>query len=110
MSRSIGDTLPRNVLERRRELALLGAAGYSARDLRTLVISEQLALVAVGLFVGVVAAAVAVAPAVSVRGGGSSNVLAVAWLAVVAAAGLLSALAATRQMRRLPLVASLRSG
>jgi len=54
----------RNVLERRGELALLRAVGFRAKALRWLVLSEHGALLLLGLGCGVVAAVVAVAPAV----------------------------------------------
>jgi hypothetical protein len=97
----------RNVLERRRELALLGAAGYTGRDLQIVVASEHIALVVAGLVVGVAAALVAVAPVVHARGG-ALPWSALVWLAPVAIAGLLSALLATGRVRRLPLIPSLR--
>ena len=59
--------LARNVLERRRELGLLGAIGFTARHLRTMVTAESLVLVGFGVLVGTVAALVAVAPALSER-------------------------------------------
>jgi putative ABC transport system permease protein len=55
--------LARNVLERRRELALLRAVGFTPADLRTLVLSESLLLVAAGLLLGSITAVIAVAPA-----------------------------------------------
>jgi len=98
----------RNVLERRRELALLGAAGFTGRDLHTLIGIEHAALVGVGLAIGVAAAAVAVTPIVIARGGGTPW-HALAWTLPVAAAGLLAAFGATRSLRRMALVPSLRS-
>ncbi len=97
----------RNVLERRRELALLGASGYTGGDLQVVVAAEHLSLVAAGLIVGVAAALVAVAPVLYARGG-ALPWTALVWLAPVAVAGLLSATLATRRVRRLPLVPSLR--
>jgi hypothetical protein len=97
----------RNVLERRRELALLGASGYTGRDLQLVVAAEHVALVAAGLVIGVGAALVAVAPVVVARGG-ALPWAALVWLAPVAVAGLMSAILATRRVRRLPLVPSLR--
>jgi ABC-type antimicrobial peptide transport system permease subunit len=97
----------RNVLERRRELALLGASGYTGGDLQVVVAAEHLSLVAAGLIVGVAAALVAVAPVVFARGG-ALPWAALVWLAPVALAGFLSATLATRRVRRLPLVPSLR--
>lgn len=98
----------RNVLERRRELALLSAAGYRMRDLSVMVVAENLGLVAIGLGVGVVAALVSIAPVLIARGG-RPPALSMVWLLAVAAAGVIAALVATRAVRRLPLLASLRS-
>jgi len=98
----------RNVLERRRELALLGAAGYSGRDLQIVVASEHMLLVAAGLVIGTVAAIVAIAPVLFQRGA-SPPWLPLLWLAVVAIVGALTSFLATRSVRRMPLVASLRS-
>ncbi len=98
----------RNVLERRRELALLAASGYRIRDLSVIVVSENLGLVAVGLGIGVVAALVSIAPVLLARGG-RPPALSMIWLLAVAAAGVVAALVATRAVRRLPLLASLRS-
>jgi ABC-type antimicrobial peptide transport system permease subunit len=100
--------IARNVLERRRELALLGAAGYSGRDLQIVVSSEYLMLVAAGLALGTLAAAVAIAP-VLIHRGARPPLLPLLWLVVVAITGALTAFVATRRVRRLPLVASLRS-
>jgi ABC-type antimicrobial peptide transport system permease subunit len=98
----------RNVFERRRELALLASAGYRVRELSMLVVSETLALVIAGLFIGVVAALVSIAPVIIERGG-RPPALSMIWLAAVAVSGVTAALVATRSVRRLPLVASLRS-
>ncbi len=98
----------RNVLERRRELALLAAAGYRMRDLSVMVVAENLGLVAFGLGIGVVAALVSIAPVLIARGG-RPPALSMIWLLAVAAAGVVAALVATRAVRRLPLLASLRS-
>jgi putative ABC transport system permease protein len=98
----------RNVLERRRELALLSAAGYRMRDLSTMVVAENLGLVAVGLGVGVVAALISIAPVLIARGG-RLPALSMVWLLAVALAGVVAALVATRAVKRLPLLASLRS-
>ena len=98
----------RNVLERRRELALLAAAGYRIRDLSVMVVAENLGLVAVGLVVGVAAALLSIAPVLFARGG-RPPALSMVWLLAVAVAGVVAALVATRAVRRLPLLASLRS-
>jgi ABC-type antimicrobial peptide transport system permease subunit len=100
--------IARNVFERRRELALLGASGYSGRDLQIVVAAEHLLLVGAGLAIGTVAAVVAIAPVVFQRGA-ALPWLPIVWLAVVGIVGLATALLATRSVRKLPLVASLRS-
>jgi len=58
----LGVVVLRNVLERRGELALLRALGFTQRALSRLVLSEHVALLIVGLSLGVIAALVAVAP------------------------------------------------
>ncbi len=98
----------RNVFERRRELALLAATGYRVRALSVLVVSETLALVTAGLVIGTAAALLSIAPVILERGG-RPPALSMVWLAVVALSGVFAALLATRAVRRLPLVASLRS-
>jgi hypothetical protein len=100
--------IARNVLERRRELALLAASGYTGRDLGRVVAGEQLGLLAAGLVIGLAAALVAIAPVLVARGG-RLPALSFVWLALVALAGVVSTMWATRQVRRLPIVASLRS-
>ena len=60
----LGIVVLRNVLERRGELALLLAVGYRARTLQRLLLIEHGALLALGLVIGIVAAAVAVLPSV----------------------------------------------
>jgi hypothetical protein len=59
--------LLRNVWERRAELALMRALGFSRRALGWMVLSENAALVAAGLACGIAPAAVAVAPQVMDR-------------------------------------------
>jgi ABC-type lipoprotein release transport system permease subunit len=106
----LGAVLLRNVLERRRELALLGAVGYRRGQMFTIVVAENLLLLAWGLLIGVVCALVAIGPAIAERGGrlpatSSSVVLVVA----VLTAGLVSSVVATRAALRTPLLSSLRS-
>jgi hypothetical protein len=100
--------IARNVLERRRELALLGASGFSGRQLQRLVAIEHIAVVVAGLAIGLAAALIAVAPVALERSRGLPWG-ALAWLAAVGAIGMIAAFMATRSVRRLPLVASLRS-
>jgi putative ABC transport system permease protein len=98
----------RNVFERRRELALLGAAGFTGRDLQQLVAVEHVAIVGAGLAIGLIAAIVAIAPVLTSRTG-ASPWRALAWLIPVAVAGFSAAYGATRSLRRMSLLSSLRS-
>ena len=61
--------LLRNVLERRRELALLRAVGYRQPTLAAIIVAEHLFLMASGLACGIASAAVAIVPAAQARGG-----------------------------------------
>jgi hypothetical protein len=97
----------RNVLERRRELALLGAAGLTRDDLGLLVGAEQATVVIAGMLIGLAASVLAVAPVLVERGRGFP-LLPLVWLLLVAVAGAAVALLSARIVRRLPLVASLR--
>ena len=99
----------RNVLERRRELALLRAVGYRPRHLAAMVLAENLFLLVVGLGTGVVCAAVAVAPAASVRGGRLPVMSLSVLLALVLATGMLASLAATAAALRSGVLEALRS-
>jgi putative ABC transport system permease protein len=99
----------RNVLERRRELALLGAVGYERRHIFTIIVAENVVLLAWGLVIGSACALVAIAPAALERGG-RAPLTSSAWLLVaVFAAGLISSMAATRAALRTPLLEALRS-
>ena len=105
----LGAVLLRNVLERRRELALLRAVGYDTRHVSLMVLVENGLLLFGGLGIGTVCALVAIAPAWIERGGQFPVVSLGAMLLAVAAAGLVSSLAATAAAVRSPLLASLRS-
>ena len=61
--------LLRNVVERRRDLALFSAVGFEPRHIRTMLLAESVSLLVTGLVVGVASAAVATLPAVIERGG-----------------------------------------
>ena len=86
----------RNVLERRRELALLRAVGYSRRKVSVMILSEAVLLLGAGLAVGAGCAALAVAPAWLNRGGTVRASGLLLLLGVVAVTGLVSAHAAAR--------------
>jgi putative ABC transport system permease protein len=59
----LGVVVLRNVLERRAELALFTAVGLRARVVRKLIVMEHGALLIAGLLIGIVAALVAIVPA-----------------------------------------------
>ena len=105
----LGAVLLRNVLERRRELALLRAVGYDAQDVSWMVLVENGLLLFGGLAAGSVSALVAIAPAWLERGGQFPIVSLAGLLLAVAAAGLTSTLVATIVAVRSPLLAALRS-
>jgi putative ABC transport system permease protein len=106
----LATVLLRNVLERRRELALLGAVGYRRRHFLLMVMAENALLLTAGLVAGAVCAGLAIAPAVAERGGRipltSGGAL---LLFAVFVTGLLSSIIATRAAIRGPLLESLRS-
>jgi ABC-type lipoprotein release transport system permease subunit len=85
----------RNVLERRRELALLRAVGYDARHVSVMILAETALLLGSGVLAGAACALLAIAPAWIDRGSAPGAGL-LALLAAVLAAGLVSAAAATR--------------
>ncbi len=101
--------LLRNVLERRREMALLRAVGYRRSHLAILVLAENGMLLFAGLATGAACALVAIVPALAARGGAVSGVSLGVLLAAVAATGLAACLAATAAALRSPLLAALRA-
>jgi ABC-type lipoprotein release transport system permease subunit len=102
--------LLRNVLERRRELALLGAVGYGRPHLLAIIVAENAFLLITGIAVGTLCALIAIAPAALERGGrvpiGTGQ-----WLLLFAvlATGLLSSVIATRAAVQSRLLSALRA-
>ena len=86
----------RNVLERRRELALLRAVGYEPRHVRLMILAETIFLLLAGLVAGVACALIAVIPAWLSHGGGGPGAGLMLLVAAIGAAGVISAAAATR--------------
>ncbi len=105
----LGAVLLRNVLERRRELALMRAVGYNARHLSLMVLAENAFLLFAGLVTGTGCAIVAIAPAWLERGGGVPLLSLGGLLLVVVATGLTASLAATVAAVRSPLLGALRA-
>jgi ABC-type lipoprotein release transport system permease subunit len=105
----LGAVLFRNVLERRRELALLEALGFTPQTLTRLILLENLVLLVAGIAIGVAASLLAIAPVLLARGSQASLLAIAAWLAAVLATGLSAAFLATRAALRLRLLDSLRA-
>jgi putative ABC transport system permease protein len=101
--------LLRNVLERRRELALLRVVGYTRRHLTIMILAENVLLLLCGLTTGSLCAFLAVAPALSARGGALPAVSLSGLLLAVLLAGLGASILATRAALRTPLLEALRA-
>ncbi|HKQ51125.1 MAG TPA: ABC transporter permease [Pyrinomonadaceae bacterium] len=101
--------LLRNVLERRRELALLRAVGYNAKHFALMVVAENALLLVCGLLTGTACALLAIAPVFFSRGGGLPNFNIGLLLLCVLISGLLASLVATAAALRSPLIPALRS-
>ena len=99
----------RNVLERRRELALLRAVGFDSGRIRVVIMAEAVLLLSAGLVAGVACAILAVAPAWLGRHGSLPGVGLAALLLGVALAGLVSSFAATRAALGGNMLAALRA-
>jgi putative ABC transport system permease protein len=105
----LGTVLLRNVLERRRELALLQATGYRRTHLVQMVLAESAFLLGCGLALGVVCAGVAIAPAYMARAQAFPILPTLGLLAAVLGAGLLSTIMATRVVAKSPLLEALKN-
>ena len=99
----------RNVLERRRELAVLRAVGYSSSKISMMVLSEAMLLLAAGLAIGAGSAALAIAPAWLNRGGTLPGPGLLMLLGLVALTGLVSAHVAARAASHGRLVEALKT-
>jgi hypothetical protein len=86
----------RNVLERRRELALLRAVGYDTRSVTWMIVAEAVFVLGAGLAAGAGCAAIAIAPAWLGRGGSMPGPGLFAFLGAVLIAGLVSSAIATK--------------
>jgi putative ABC transport system permease protein len=99
----------RNVLERRRELALLRAVGYDRVRVTQMILSEAMLLLGAGLGAGVLSAALAIGPAWFARGGGGPGSTLLILLAGVVIAGILSSALAARAALRGNVLEALRA-
>jgi len=101
--------LLRNVLERRRELALMRAVGYNSSHFAVMVITENVLMLCLGLAVGFVCAMLAIAPVLFERGGKGPNISLGLLLLAILISGATASLIATVAALRSPLLPALRS-
>jgi ABC-type antimicrobial peptide transport system permease subunit len=101
--------LVRNVLERRRELALLRAVGYRRENLVLLILSENVMLLVGGLTIGAACAVIAIIPSIASRGGHLAIASMTGWLLIIFITGFLASLIATLLTVRKPLLPALRA-
>jgi putative ABC transport system permease protein len=105
----LGAVLARNVLERRREIGLLRAVGYSPGDIRAMVLSEGMILVTSGLALGAGCAIVAIAPALRDRAQSLPLVSLGGLLVAVLVTGAIASLFAIRLTSATPVVEAIKS-
>ena len=101
--------LLRNVLERRRELALLRALGFRSADLGLIVIAENSLLLFGGLVTGAVSAVLAIAPPFLIRGSQFPALSLGLMLLAVLVTGVAASVLATMAAMRSPLLPALRA-
>jgi ABC-type lipoprotein release transport system permease subunit len=101
--------LLRNVLERRRELALLRAVGYKPAHFTVLVMAENALLLFFGLLTGTVCALIAIGPALLSRGGHMPAFSLGLLLPAVVVTGMAASALAVATIIRSPLLAALRA-
>jgi ABC-type antimicrobial peptide transport system permease subunit len=96
-------------MERRREIGLLRAVGYSPSDIRGMVLSEGMFLVTSGLVLGAGCAIVAIAPALRDRAQSLPFVSLGGLLVAVLITGALASLFAIRLTSGTPVVEAIKS-
>jgi hypothetical protein len=101
--------LLRNVLERRRELALLRASGFAGRALTKMILAENAFIIISGLAIGAGCACIAVLPTIMRRGGVFPLLSLGILIPAVAMVGLLTSYLAVRSAIKMPLLNALRS-
>ncbi len=101
--------LLRNVWERRSELALMQALGFTRRSLGVVIMAENATLVAVGLLAGIMPALIAVAPYIARRPDSLPWASIGMTLAAVCVVGMTAGVAALASALRAPLLSALRS-
>jgi ABC-type antimicrobial peptide transport system permease subunit len=101
--------LLRNVLERRRELALMRAVGYNSNHFTLMVVAENALLLFGGVMTGTLCAALAIAPVFLTRQSQPVNISLGLMLVAVLVSGLTASIAATWATVRTPLLAALKA-
>jgi len=101
--------LLRNVLERRRELALMRAVGYNSRHFTLMIVAENALLLFGGVATGAVCALLAIVPVLLTRQGQLANLSLGFMLLAVLVSGLSASILATWVTLRAPLLAALKS-
>jgi putative ABC transport system permease protein len=102
--------LLRNLVERRKELALLLAVGFRPRDLGWMIVAENAFLALCGLAIGLASALVAILPVLAERGKISPGMNLAGFILSVPLVAVLASAEALRMLRKMPLLESLRSG
>ena len=105
----LGAVLARNVLERRKEIGLLSAIGYSPSNIRGMVLSEGMAMVVGGLLIGTTCAAIAILPALRDRAQALPIGSLLLMLAGVTVTGALASVIAINLTTRAPVVRAIKS-
>ena len=105
----LGAVLARNVLERRREIGLLTAVGYAPSNVRSMVLSEGLALVLGGLLLGTACAVIAILPALRDRAQSMPIGSLASLLMGVVITGAIASLVAIKLTTRTPVVDAIKS-
>jgi hypothetical protein len=101
--------LLRNALERRAELALLNAVGWTEEQIQRLILYENVALLVAGLGAGTLCALLAVGPALASRGALLPVARILGLLLAIFAAGVVSSRLAVRAANARQLIAALRN-
>ena len=104
----LGVVLARNVLERRRELAVMRAFGFSRRRLSRMVVAENLWLLIIGLLCGTLAATIALLPSLWSRPDQLPWISLLFTLALVVIVGMAACVAAVTASLKTPLLPSLK--
>ncbi len=105
----IGIIVIRNAMERRSEMALLKAVGFSIRSIQKMVLSENIVLLILGMVCGTVSAIIAVLPALLSPGTEIPYLFLLTMLIAILLSGFCWTLVATKWATRGDLIPSLRN-